>query len=527
MLDQLSKIEGLFVISRTTMEAYRDSEKSMKEIGEEVGADYIIEGSATIVEDQSRIRLQLIDAAQDRHLWAKPYESEIDIGNLFRVQEEIAHEVSLEMGRLINPDRELPTGGKSTDIPDAYTKYLRARELIRISDYMTGYQRIKKMGEVRELLMEAVSLDTAFTDALAWLAHTYIDEEYFFKNYGIRDWKKAHIALDSGMYFVEKALKLDPEHCFANGLKANSLSLQGRYEEAEKYFSLSLDVLPEYQRYSSRMQRNSKYKKYSRAMENYASFRKSIPDEVQIPAYIRSTLYMIFLHTGFFDEALQTSLIRYELSKDYWTHHWMVGDVYLSKGDYRAYRDNVMIHWNKGGGQMATFNMLRAYIYMGELDSARIWMDRALESKLPARDHDRVIQLAYMFVHDSRVDSPMEYLDQVLEDIRASADYPTEQNWDGTDFWSLARVYSILGDSEKTMEALARLEGLPGVPARLLADLKNWPSFDLVRDEPEFKKLLSELEERNRKEHEKIARIMERNPEVFAELGISAAEDLP
>lgn len=76
ILTQLAKINSLSVISRTSVEAYRDSQQLMSEIGEALNATSIVEGRVQRAGDMVRINVQLIDAATDEHLWAEIYNSE-------------------------------------------------------------------------------------------------------------------------------------------------------------------------------------------------------------------------------------------------------------------------------------------------------------------------------------------------------------------------------------------------------------------------------------------------------------------
>ncbi len=102
ILNKLTLIEELDVVSRTTSEKYRDSPKSSKEVAREVGVQYILEGSAQTVIDITRISLQLIEANQDKSLWAKPYEREITLDNFFDVQEELSKAVAYELKIVLN-----------------------------------------------------------------------------------------------------------------------------------------------------------------------------------------------------------------------------------------------------------------------------------------------------------------------------------------------------------------------------------------------------------------------------------------
>ena len=89
---QLSKIGALNVISRTSMLQFKDTKKTMKEIGEAVGADVLLEGSVQKSNDKVHINMQLIDARNDKQLWADTYDK--DFKDIFSIQSDIAKSVA-------------------------------------------------------------------------------------------------------------------------------------------------------------------------------------------------------------------------------------------------------------------------------------------------------------------------------------------------------------------------------------------------------------------------------------------------
>ena len=94
ILTQLANLSGLDkVISRTSVGQYRDTAKTMLQIGKELGVANILEGGVQRAGNRIRINMQLIDAASDKHLWAETYEREMTIENLFAIQSEISREV--------------------------------------------------------------------------------------------------------------------------------------------------------------------------------------------------------------------------------------------------------------------------------------------------------------------------------------------------------------------------------------------------------------------------------------------------
>jgi len=104
LLTQLSKINDLKVISRTSVMEYRDTTKNLRQIGTELGVASILEGAVQRSGNQVRINVQLIDARTDRHLWAENYDRELTAENLFAIQTEIAKAIATALEATLSPE---------------------------------------------------------------------------------------------------------------------------------------------------------------------------------------------------------------------------------------------------------------------------------------------------------------------------------------------------------------------------------------------------------------------------------------
>lgn len=123
IISAVSKVPALGVISRTSVMRYKSQTKPMAEIGHELGASSVLEGSVRKVGNRVRIAVQLIDAVADRHLWAENYERSLD--DIFAIQSEIAQQVAkaLEI-RLLDPEKGQITKAP-TDVTEANLLYMK------------------------------------------------------------------------------------------------------------------------------------------------------------------------------------------------------------------------------------------------------------------------------------------------------------------------------------------------------------------------------------------------------------------
>ena len=115
IFNSLTKIHQLRVISHTSVEQYRNTTKTISEIGKELDVNYIVEGSGQKFGSTFRLRVQLIEVSTDKHIWAKSYQQRMkDTKRFFRIQSRIAQNIASELKATITPD------GKETDRKSSY-----------------------------------------------------------------------------------------------------------------------------------------------------------------------------------------------------------------------------------------------------------------------------------------------------------------------------------------------------------------------------------------------------------------------
>jgi TolB-like protein/Flp pilus assembly protein TadD len=126
LLTQLAHIQSLRVISRTSVLEYKDTTKNIREIGEALGADAILEGSVQSADGRIRINAQLIDARTDEHLWAETYDRELSPANIFDVQADIARAITAALRASLTEQDDIFLKVIPTEDMAAYRAYHQA-----------------------------------------------------------------------------------------------------------------------------------------------------------------------------------------------------------------------------------------------------------------------------------------------------------------------------------------------------------------------------------------------------------------
>ena len=200
LTSRLAGLGGLRVISRTSAEQYRESPKSLKEIGSELNAGYVLEGSVRWERSEGtrgRIRVtpRLISVANDTPLWGEEYE--VELTEVFRVQSEIAQQVTAALDVALRVPERASLASAGTATPEAYDFYLRGNEYAGRS-----YSRTNIEAAV-DLYRRAVALDTSFALAWARLGRAHSATYWF-------GYDRTPTRLDSARAAIETALRLFP-----------------------------------------------------------------------------------------------------------------------------------------------------------------------------------------------------------------------------------------------------------------------------------------------------------------------------
>jgi TolB-like protein/tetratricopeptide (TPR) repeat protein len=201
IIAQLSKIQSLKVMSRTSTARYKSGTRSLPEIGRELGVSHILEGSVRRVGSTVRIVAQLIDAGKDQHVWAETWDR--DITHLFAIQSEVAQQIARSLHARLTPTEQIRISKKPTDDIEAYNLYLMGRH---------HYNKVTPddFSKAVDCFKEASDRDPNFSLALASLAEAY---QYLGMGYwGVRP----HDVHPEAFTLATKAEAIDPANASAH-----------------------------------------------------------------------------------------------------------------------------------------------------------------------------------------------------------------------------------------------------------------------------------------------------------------------
>jgi TolB-like protein/Flp pilus assembly protein TadD len=229
LLTQLSKIHELKVISRTSVMAYRETTKNMRQIGEELGVSNLLEGGIQQAGDRVRINMQLINAKTDEHLWAESWDRTVTAENLFEIQSEVARAIANALQATLTEEENEELGRTPTTNTEAYQAILMARQMIR----RNGFNALTR---AEEYSRDAIRLDPDYIDAYVTLAVALAEAVYLGK------YDAGDISAEA-LEALEKAFEINPQYGRAWSSLGVWRSLLGE-PGAEQAFDQALQLDP-------------------------------------------------------------------------------------------------------------------------------------------------------------------------------------------------------------------------------------------------------------------------------------------
>jgi len=493
VLNNLQKIEDLRVISRTSSEKYRFTDKSIPEIADELDVKYFVEGSGQKIGDQIMLNVQLIDGKEDKHIWAEQYKREVS--DIFQLQNEVAKNIARQVEAVITPDEEERIDKMETDNLLAYNLFLKGLDILYTGEY-------EKFDEAIRYFHQATEEDDQYARAYAALAITY---------YYLDSPKTEKAFSDSINLYADKALLLDPQLAQSLLAKAMFYINSNAYDLAVPYLEKALEYNPNSTLvigflsdfYATRMPDTEKYLEY--ALKGISLDINAL-DSVSA-SFACLHLSNAFIQSGFVDEA-----VKYiNKSLDYfpgnlYSVYVKAYILYAKDKNLRLLNERLTNALQKDPTRADIIQeVAKSFYYLREYDSAYRYYSRFLWIKktyqlyiYPAED----LKIGYVFSkvgkdaeNDSLLNSFMAYAksdESLYRDLSLSAWYAMER-----DTANMLRYFQLFGQEEHFQYWIL-----------LFLDID--PVFEPYLNLPEFKATMRKLRKTFWQHHKAIRETLEK-----------------
>jgi adenylate cyclase len=392
---QLSKIGALNVISRTSMLQFKDSKKTMKEIGEAIGADVLLEGSVQKSNDKVHINVQLIDAKQDKQLWADTYDKEFK--DIFSIQGDVAKSVAMHLKANLTPSEKARIEKKPTNNMEAYNLYLKGNFYV---------QKVTPDDLAKGLAMmnEAIKLDPTFALPYIGIAYYYIIVTDFYM--------APSVAMPQLKIAVETAVMMDTALASAhNWLGIYDFWYAWDWEKAHEEITKGIELAPN--DYWGHFIYSWYFISHGQAEKAFAEGRKMVELEPQSPEEITFYGFLYYL-TRKYDEALPEMTKASELDANYPFAHFIRGQCYIQQGKFaeavteiKKADDLFAAPWSHG-------RLAYAYARAGNIQMAKTILDALKKQSDTMYVASDVVASVYIALGD--MDNAFIYLEKAFNE---------------------------------------------------------------------------------------------------------------
>ena len=317
LITNLAQSNSLSVISSTSSMRYKDPHKGLPEIGRELNVGLILEGSVIRSGNHVRVSAQLVDAAKDKHLWARQYDR--DLQDVLQLQSDLASAVALEVtGKLTSLDQTNSMRTARKVNPDAYVAYLKG-------EYFLDKWTQQDFDKSKDYFQQAIDLDPSYADAYAGLGEYYAVVAYMGSVPPREAWLKAEEIL-------AKTLAMDSRSVKAHTL-LGMIKLQFRCDPVggKKELEYALQLNPSDM---SALDYHSYYLLEIGHKEEAIAEKRKVLEHDPLRVITNAELGLYFMSAGRNDEAIAQLEKTLELDPNYAAAHARLGWAYAQKQQY-------------------------------------------------------------------------------------------------------------------------------------------------------------------------------------------------
>jgi TolB-like protein/Tfp pilus assembly protein PilF len=509
ILNNLQKIKDFRVLSRTSTEQYRGTNKPpIPKIAKALGVNYIVEGSGQKYGNTFRLRVQLIAANNEKHLWGESYEQEIkNTDDIFSIQVLIAKSIATELKTVMTPQERQLLEKTPTSSLTAHDFYLRGKE--EQSKYsLFDLPTWSALERAANWYKKALEYDPEYAQAYTGLAGIYWDKHY------LKDFYSENFQ-DSAIILCNIALSFDNQLSEAFSIKGRYYSEIGKSDQALQEYDKAIQYNPnDWTAY------NGKGFLYStvdlvNSIDNYQK-AASLNRGDQLPDILRFSVGELYMLAGFPEKAYDCWKEALNLDGDSAKYYILLSGSEFFRGNFEKagqYADKVY-SMDSTTIYLPTFiNLFLNNIFLGNHEKSLKYLIKYLEliKTLEQADISYYNEwiFGYIFWKNGYKEEADYFFDETIKNSIRMVDLGRSYAQSPEVYYDLAAVYAFRGATDKAYENLRIFSQQPCVEIKWGTLLRNDPLFSNIRNEPEFQQIVRKIDAKYQAEHERVRKWLE------------------
>jgi len=509
ILTNLSRIHDLRVVSRTSVEQFRESKTPTSEIAKKLHVDYVVEGSGQKYGNSLSLRVQLIDASKDKHIWAESYEQEIgETKDIFKIQSRIAQSIAAELKATITPEEKKLIDKIPTRNLTAYDFCQRANEANAKDFWPEFNQEVEKRATA--LYHKALEYDSTYAKAYAGLAD--IVWRKIDRDNTITDINILNNYLDSMFVLSNIALSYDDKLSGAYIIRGIYFDYKGNLKKAIEELDKAVKSNPN---------DGSAYRSHVLIYQNIDNVKglenalkaANVSSGPELPGYL-GIIGNLYYNAGFPEKGNDIKLEALKLSEDSVEY---LDDLFnitsICQGDYKKAIEYFEKRYLRDSTNDGIISILGDFHSLaGQYKESLIYFKKHISILKSKGQTDPPIDplIGYSFLQNGYRKEADYYFDKQIEVFSSRLNRSRHPYAIMFSDYALARIYASRGDKGKAYEYLKVFDQDQSVNLMDLVSMKNDPSFNSIRSEQEFQKYIKNMEARYQAEHERVRKWLEK-----------------
>lgn len=502
LLINLQSIKELRVPGRTSTEQYRNNPKPIPEIAADLNVAYIVEGSGQRYGNKIRLRVQLVEGANDRHVWADSYDEVINgTEDIFRIQSEIAQSIAHKLQAVITPEEKMLIEKTPTQSLTAYDLCMHGLE--EFQKYQTSNNR-GALNNAEVFFNTALEYDTAYARAYSGLANVYWSKhywnDYFSENF-----------LDTVLFLADIALSFDDELAEAYTIKGECYRRIGNREQANKEYDKAIELNPnDWKAYRGKglLYLNDDFVIQIDNLHKAAFLNQG----AELPSLLRD-LCWAYSCIGFERKAKYYEQEALKLDGDSIRFYIALSEIELFKDNFPKALDFLEKAYKIDSTRLNIQTELAAvYSFTGQNKEAlEYFQSRIASIKEGDLLTDGMHRIGYVYWENGMKEEADYYFDKQIEYGTSEIELGRLSVHRYFTYYNLAGVYAFRGEIDKAYENLRLFNQKKVMPIWMVWLISNDPMFESIRNEPEFQRIAMDIEAKYQAEHERVRQWLEEN----------------
>ncbi|WP_397447548.1 helix-turn-helix domain-containing protein [Polaribacter sp. R77954] len=486
-LNNLQKIEDLRVISRTSVEKYRNTNKTVKEIAEELNVGYLLEGSGQRIDNQVLLNIQLIDASKDTPIWTQQYNNKVV--DVFSLQNTVAKKIAEAIKAKVTPAELQQINKKPTENILAYDYYLKGLE---------NQNERSEAGLNKAILNfeKAIEEDSKYANAHAQIAicYYYLDVNKIEKKY-----------LDKLNEYADNSLLYDSTSELSLIAKALYYINANEFRLAIPYLEKALDYNPNASSvvlilsdiYARVVPDTNKYLTYAlKGIKLNVEANDSISK-----SFIYLNLSNALVQNGFAKEALKyiEESLKYNPENQYSSYLKNFID-YANHKDLNSLRKKMLIEWRKDTTRAdITQELAKTYYFQEDYENALVYYEKYINilstNKIDLYPAEN-IKIAYTYKKLGFSDKAEKYFNKYKDYLEKDESIYREA--------SLAMLYLYESKPDKAIDAYDKFSLQDGFQYWILLFLEEDPLVKSLSTHPKYDEVFQKIKDRFWENHNRL-----------------------